>query len=48
MPIAKAEKVKDKSKVKHSCPTCDAKAWAKAGSRLVCGDCDEAMVGEGV
>ena len=47
-PIAKAEKKKDTSKVKHSCPTCDAKAWAKAGSRLVCGDCDEAMVGEDV
>lgn len=47
-PIAKAEKKKDTSKVKHSCPTCDAKAWAKAGSRLVCGDCDEAMVGDAV
>jgi len=48
MPVQAAAKAKDKSKVKHSCPTCDAKAWAKAGSRLVCGDCDEAMVGEEV
>lgn len=23
-----------------------AKAWAKMGSSLICGDCDEAMVGE--
>jgi hypothetical protein len=39
------------AKAKHHelfATTCDAKAWAKAGSRLVCGDCDEAMVGEGV
>lgn len=42
------EKKKDLSKVKHQCPTCDAKAWAKMGSRLICGDCDELMIGEEV
>ena len=45
-PRDKAEKKKDKSKVKHTCPSCDAKAWAKMGSRLICGDCNEELVGE--
>ena len=45
-PVAKAEKKKDLSKVKTTCPCCDTKAWAKAGSRLICGDCNEEMVGE--
>ena len=45
-PQAKAEKKKDPSKVKHTCACCGAKAWAKAGSRLICGECDENMVGE--
>jgi hypothetical protein len=47
-PRAKAEKAKDKSKLKHICPSCDAKAWAKMGSRLICGDCNEELVGEEV
>jgi hypothetical protein len=45
-PKAAAEKKKDLSKVKHTCPSCDAKAWAKMGSRLICGDCNEELVGE--
>lgn len=45
MPLEKAEKKKDLSKVKHQCG-CGQKAWAKAGSRLVCGDCNEPMIGE--
>ena len=45
-PRAKAEKKRDLSKVKHTCPSCDAKAWAKMGSRLICGDCNEELVGE--
>ena len=45
-PRDKAEKKKDLSKVKHTCPSCDAKAWAKMGSRLICGDCNEELVGE--
>ena len=47
-PRAKAEKAKDKSKVKHTCPSCDAKAWAKMGANLMCGDCEEHMEGEEV
>jgi predicted SprT family Zn-dependent metalloprotease/ribosomal protein S27AE len=47
-PREKAEKKRDISKVKHTCPSCDAKAWAKMGSRLICGDCDQELVGEEV
>jgi predicted SprT family Zn-dependent metalloprotease len=46
-PAAPAEKKKDLSKVKHECG-CGQKAWAKAGSRLICGDCNEEMIGEEV
>lgn len=42
------EKKKDLSKVKHQCPSCDAKAWAKLGSRLICGECNEDLVAEEV
>ena len=46
-PRGKAEgKKKDLSKVKHTCPSCDAKAWAKAGANLMCGDCEERMEGD--
>ena len=44
-PRAAAEKKKDLSKVKHECG-CGNKAWAKFGSRLICGDCNEEMIGE--
>jgi hypothetical protein len=44
-PRDKAEKKKDKSKTKHECG-CGNKAWAKMGSRLICGDCNGDMVGE--
>ena len=36
---APTEKKKDLSKLKHTCPECGANAWAKQGSRLMCGDC---------
>lgn len=39
-PKAVAEKKRDLSKVKHTCPSCGFKAWAKAGASLLCGDCD--------
>lgn len=39
-------KKKDLSKVKHTCPSCEAKAWAKLGASLICGDCHEPMEGE--
>lgn len=32
----------------HTCPGCGNKAWAKHGSSLICGDCNEEMVGEEV
>jgi len=44
-PREAAEKKKDLSKVKHECG-CGQKAWAKAGSRLICGECNEDMIGE--
>ena len=47
-PRDKAEKKRDISKVKHTCPCCGFKAWAKAGANLMCGDCNEHMVGEEV
>ena len=45
-PKLPTEKKKDLSKVKHECPCCGFKAWAKQGANLVCGDCDERLVGE--
>ncbi len=32
-----------KNKTKYVCPDCGLKAWAKAGVRLVCGECDRAL-----
>lgn len=32
-----------KSKFKFTCPHCTAKAWAKAGTKIICGECNEAM-----
>ena len=46
-PRDKAEKKKDKSKVKHECG-CGNKAWAKQGANLICGDCEKHMEGEEV
>ena len=45
-PREAAAKKKDLSKVKHTCPSCDFKAWAKQGANLICGDCNEQLVGE--
>lgn len=42
-----AEKKKDLSKVKHTCPSCDLKVWGKVGIRVYCEDCDERMLPEG-
>lgn len=39
-------KKKDLSKVKHTCPCCEFKAWAKQGAKLICGECNEIMEGE--
>lgn len=36
-------KKKDLSKVKHTCPDCDANAWGKIGINLVCGSCNATM-----
>ena len=41
-------KKRDLSKVKRTCPHCDAKAWAKQGMRLICADCDAEMIEEEV
>jgi predicted SprT family Zn-dependent metalloprotease len=47
-PRASALKKKDLSKVKHECPCCSFKAWAKQGANLICGDCNEQLIGEEV
>ncbi len=41
-------KKKDLSKVKHTCPSCDFKAWAKQGANIICGECNEQLIGEEV
>ena len=45
---AAGAKKKDLSKVKHTCPSCDFRAWAKQGANLYCGDCEAQMIGEEV
>ena len=45
-PRAAAEKKKDLSKVKFTCPCCGANAWAKMGMMLMCRDCMEDMNSE--
>lgn len=41
-----ARKKKAKSKTKYSCPSCGANAWAKPKTKLLCGECEEAMESE--
>jgi predicted SprT family Zn-dependent metalloprotease len=41
-------KKKDLSKLCHECPSCAAKAWAKQGSKLICGECGTEMLAEEV
>lgn len=41
-----ARKKKAASKTKYTCPSCQANAWAKPDTNLVCGDCDERMQAE--
>lgn len=45
-PRETAEKKRDLSKVKTTCPCCQAKAWCKQGMRIMCCDCNEEMVQE--
>jgi predicted SprT family Zn-dependent metalloprotease len=40
---AATRKKKTASKTKYTCPTCGANAWAKPETKLICGECDEAM-----
>jgi len=39
-------KKKAASKTKYTCPDCQANAWAKPDTHLVCGDCDQPMEAE--
>ena len=32
-----------KKKIKYLCPSCNQAAWAKPGTKLICGQCEEAM-----
>ena len=45
-PAEKAEKKKDLSKVKTTCPCCQSKAWCKQGMRIMCCECNEEMIQE--
>jgi predicted SprT family Zn-dependent metalloprotease len=38
--------VKRASKTKYTCPSCDANAWAKPETKLICGECNEAFEAE--
>lgn len=39
-------KERPRSKVKFTCPGCEARAWAKPSASLKCGECDQAMAPE--
>ncbi len=41
-------KKKDLSKVKHTCPECNANAWGKLGISLVCGACNVTLIADEV
>jgi predicted SprT family Zn-dependent metalloprotease len=43
---AKTEKSKAKNKTKFICGSCEAAAWGKPELKIVCAECDEAMVTE--
>jgi len=43
----KKAKPRPVSKLKYTCPGCEANAWGKPGLFLRCGDCDVAMVAQG-
>jgi predicted SprT family Zn-dependent metalloprotease len=40
---AKTKKKKAASKTRYTCPACQANAWAKPDTKLICGDCEEPM-----
>ncbi len=42
-PTPEEKAARPKSKVKYTCPGCEARAWAKPTASLKCGGCDEAM-----
>lgn len=39
-------KAKTASKTKYTCPGCGTNAWAKPGTALICGDCQQALESE--
>lgn len=39
----KKRKAKAASKTRYTCPSCELHAWAKPGSRLMCGECEILM-----
>lgn len=43
----RAPKKTDTSKIKHTCPDCEANAWGKLGIKLICGTCDQRMLADG-
>ena len=37
---------RENDRVRYQCPTCDTRAWAKAGTDLRCGNCDVELISE--
>ena len=46
LPFAEERKKKAASKTKYTCPTCQANAWAKSDTALICGACYDEDEGE--
>lgn len=45
-PLSTAAAKSNNSKIKYTCPTCDANAWGKPALNILCGDCEETMTPE--
>jgi len=39
-------KTSSSNRVKYTCPDCQSNAWGKASLKLICGDCEQPMIGE--
>lgn len=38
------KRTRTESKIKYTCPKCEANAWARPSANLVCGDCQTSML----
>jgi len=44
--IGKKKQKRKESKLKYSCPLCDANVWGKPGLHVRCDDCDVSLVSD--